>query len=237
MAEDSADFYVRFVPKEGQPAIVGECTDELHPGKEYPRPPGGYPKDYRGQDVVFGWFQVTSFTFGFDVKIPDESGQTATPTPPAAGTAGRPATPGAGTGGNAARTPPARQASSQDSEDYNRPEVSIAKKLDAASTSFWLNNCYQGQELARVEAEACRSGGREGTVKTPFVRLVFEDVSISSISMSLPDNALPTETLQFKYKKVQMESIWTGNETGERKVGRPRTFGWNFETNNGWSAD
>lgn len=233
MADDAADFYVRFVPKDGQPIIVGECTDELHPGKMYPRPPPpGYPKDYRGKDIVFGWFQVSKFTFGFDVKAGDESSNaTATAAPARGTTSNQPATGGA-TGRTAAPTAPSKH----DGGPFTRPEVSLSKKLDAASTSFWLNNCYKGQALKRVEAEACRSGGVEGAVKTPFVRLVFEDVLITSISMSLPDNALPEETLQFKYKRVQMESVWTGNETGERKVGNPRNFGWDFEENVGWSA-
>ena len=228
MGQGSADFYVRFVPEDGQKPIIGECTDELHPGKKYPRPAGGYPKNYRGEDIVFGWFQVEKFSFGFDVKVDDEGTKTEKPADKSVGKSST---------GQAPHTTTGRAGGKDDDSSYTRPNVSISKHLDSASTTFWLKNCYEGQALKKVEAEACRSGGQEGAVKTPFVRLVFEDVYIETISLSLPEDALPEESLQFSYTRVQMESIWTSNETGERKVGRPRSFGWNFEDNAGWAAD
>src|SRR5258708_1178348 len=55
MAEEVPDVYVRF---EG---IDGECTDQMHPGKQ--EPGGDYPSG-----VKFGWFQIKSFSFSFSVK-------------------------------------------------------------------------------------------------------------------------------------------------------------------------
>ena len=88
-----------------------------------------------------------------------------------------------------------------------------------------------------MELEACRSGGVSGAKKIPFVRLAFEGVFVKSITMNITEDAVPAETLVFSYKRVQIESVWTDNDTGERLIEKPRHYGWDFENNKQWKGE
>lgn len=220
MAEELPDIYVRF---EG---IDGECTDERHPGKDEG---GDYP-----DDTVFGWFQIKQFTFSFSVK---DTGDT-----PAAATAAH-GTP-AGTTAGAANPAQAKgahgttpQQSAKDDGPFNHPDISLTKALNVTTVTLWQDKVNKGEVIPMAELVACRGGGADGSVKIPFVRLVFEKVYVKSISLSIAPDSLPSETLQFSYERARMESIWTDNDTGERKVDRPRRFGWDFHTNKQWVGE
>lgn len=209
------DVYVRF---EG---IVGECMDEKHPG-------------------VDGWFQIKSFNFSFSAKDKGEN-------PPAAGIKklkGKTEEERLREVNDAlqkvqqARDREAKgkkKDSAKDEAPHDHPDVSVSKVLDSASATIWGTKCYEGKTISKVEVEACRSGGTSDE-KIPFVRLVFESVYVTKISMSIPEDALPSESLDFHYERVRIESIWTDNETGERRVDRPQRFGWDFENNKRWDG-
>jgi type VI protein secretion system component Hcp len=221
---EGADFYVRFVGKDKR-TLVGECMDELHPGKEYPEP---LAKDYMDKEVVFGWFEFSDLSFSFSAKETKAKEDAAAEREKKKAPPGQPQKP----------APPAKakSATEDDNPYFNTPHVSLSKRVNSASRDLWLECCYKGQQIKRVEVEACRTGGLPGAPKLPFVRLIFEDAFVEEISMSLPEGE-PEESLSFSYKKVQMESIWTDNETGKRRVDQPRRFGWDFTENYGWSAD
>ena len=214
MSEGLPDIYLRFA------GIAAECTDELHPGPEAD-----------AVDGKWGWFQFKSFSFNFNVNetgAADPAGAAASGNQgaarPAAARGNRPAPPAAGAHGAAA----------QDSGPHSHPDITVSKSLDSASALIWQNKCYEGQEIEQVELEACRTGGIPGAGKIPFVRFIFEGVYVKSITMTISEDSLPSESLVFSYERVKMESIWTDNDTGERCNAKPRHFGWDFKNNKQW---
>ncbi len=83
-----------------------------------------------------------------------------------------------------------------------------------------------------LELIACRYGGNDDKKpKIPFLRIIFKEVYINSISLSLSQDELPGETIKFTYDVVQMETIWTDNETGDRLTSDPNRCGWNKKLN------
>jgi type VI protein secretion system component Hcp len=219
MASESTDAYMRFEDAGGK-AIDAECMDELHPGKQVPGV--NYPKRESGSPMAFGWFQVKKCSFSINVSDSDASKDKDKPK-----TNEKPAT------NTTAKAP---KADSKTDGPFSKGAVSVTKSLDIVSHKIWSDHCFAGTPLKKVEVEVCRTGGREGSKKIPFVRLVFEDVHVESVSMNLPDEGLPDESLTFTYLRVSMDSIWTDNETGERKPSAPRHFGWDFENNKEWSG-
>lgn len=187
--------------------IEGECMDARYPGRPDPN-----VKYKSGQK--FGWFQIKSFNFSFGVK---DSAALASGAGASAGSTGGAS--GSGTDG-----------------PLDRSEVRLAKTMDAGSASIWKENCHSGKIISEAEVVACRQGGLGGDEKIPFVRFIFQGVFISSISMTLPEDSLPTETMNFAFDRVRMESLWTDNETGDRAIDRPRRAGWDFTTNRDWSG-
>ena len=219
MAADLPDVYVRF---EG---LKGECTDELHPGSE-------------------GWVQIKGFSFGFGLKDtgaanknlrsiggrglkPEEQVeqlkqavkdlQTAQAAPP------KPAAPGA----------------ARDDGPFDFPEVRLEKSLNLVSSSLWDENAHRGKVIPEVELVACRYGGvgtKSSDIKIPFLRLVFENVRVTKVSLGLSDESLPTESVTFDYDRVGIEYLWTDNETGERLADQPQRAGWDREKQQAWTA-
>ena len=165
-----------------------------------------------------GWFPIKSFNFNFSVK---DAGDSEKPSEDKKG-------------GDKKKAAP--KAAARDEGPLSHPDVSLSKNLDSSSARIWDTKCYSGQEILEVELEACRSGGMSGADKIPFVRLVFEGVYIKSISMSIAEDALPAETMQFSYERARIESIWTDNDTGERCNTQPRIFGWDFENHKQWTG-
>ena len=215
MAEGLPDIYLRF------DGIEAECMDENHPG-----PKANALKD---EPDRWGWFQFKSFGFSFSVNEAGDSD--------AAGkTAGGAHGPAAPAGPKKPAAGAAKGAAKKDSGPHSHPDISVQKNLDSASAVLWKTKCYEGQEIKKVELEACRTGGIPGAPKIPFVRLIFEGVFIKKITMSVSEDALPSETLVFSYERVQIESIWTDNETGKRLIEQPRHFGWDFENNKQWEG-
>ena len=111
------------------------------------------------------------------------------------------------------------------------------------STELLKTKLHNGEPIDTVEVVACRYGAvsaLEDTKKTdsekdttdykiPFLRLVFSKVHVTAISLALSDDALPTERMTFKYERVEMETVWTDNETGKRVPGGTQRVGWNKE--------
>ena len=218
MAEGLPDIYLRF------DGIEAECTDELHPGSKADA--ANADPSLKLDPNKWGWFQFKSFSLNFDVK---DSGDSESADKKAGGGA-KPAAPKKGAAGAAAG------GSKDDTGPHSHPDISVSKSLDSASAVLWQTRCYEGKDIKRVELEACRTGGIPGAPKLPFVRLVFEGVFVKSINMSISEDALPSETLVFSYERVQIESIWTDNETGKRLIEQPRHYGWDFKNNKQWEG-
>lgn len=208
MSEALADVYVRL------DGFTGECTDDQHPGDE-------------------GWIQIKSFNFGFGMKdgALDTDSKTATSGHGATGSSGSGAgSSGSGSGGSGSRHSGSGSGASNSPLEF--PEVTITKSSDLVSTRLLKEKCHSGSPIAHIEVVACRYGGNDDkNPKIPFLRLIFDDVYITSITFALSQDELPAETIKFTYDIVRMETIWTDNETGDRLTSEPNRCGWNKKLN------
>jgi type VI protein secretion system component Hcp len=181
--------------------LKGECTDDAHPGKD-------------------GWIQIKSFNFGFGMKEGSwEAGATDS------GSSGGEGGGNGGSSGNSGR-------SGASNLPLEFPEVTITISSDLVSTSLLKEKCHEGAPISKLELVACRYGGNdENNPKIPFLRIIFTEVYITSISLTLSQDDLPGETIKFTYDIVEMETIWTDNETGDRLTSDPNRCGWNKKLN------
>jgi len=215
MADNVPDVYVKL------DGLKGESTDFLHPGKD-------------------GWVQIKGFNFGFGLKGADKTNLGSLMK---AGKAGADLE-----AQNKALMEHLAQtqkqgkkgAAEKDEGPFDRPDVTLNKTLDLASTDIWKEKCYNGDPIPKVSVVACRYGGESGEEKIPFLTLIFENVYIKSVSLSLSADEPPTEAIHFRYDSVKLKYVWTSNDMGQRVRGAsaPRA-GWNFEENKPveWGSD
>jgi len=207
MAGDIADVYLRF------DGFTGECNDLKHPGGE-------------------GWITIKSFSFGFgfqgkDSAADDDEDQSAS-TPARGATQ----TGNAQTAGNGAAAGKGKKKKKKSAGMKSGPltfdRISFSKSSDAMSHSL-MEACHKGEEIPQVELECCRYGGGQREEKLPFLHLTFDKVNIKSIRLSLATEGLPTEEVEFEYKKVEMKCLWTDNATGNRLTSQPIGAGWDLQ--------
>jgi len=155
-----------------------------------------------------GWVQIKTFNFGFGMT---EGSWDAAP--------GDSANTGGGSGSSTG--------AGGSSVPLDFPEVSLTKVCDLATTRLLKEKCHEGGAIPELELVACRYGGNDNNnPKIPFLTLLFKQVHIKSVSLSLAQDELPSETITFKYDVVQMATIWTDNETGNRLTSDPKRCGW-----------
>jgi type VI protein secretion system component Hcp len=183
--------------------VPGECTDEGHPGKD-------------------GWIEIKSFNFSFGMKDSAIEGSTSSP-------GGNGSTGSTGSGGRGASRGSSSGPGSGDDSPFDTPAVTFTKGCDLASSKLLKDKCHEGAPLDSLELVACRYGGNDDNKpKIPFLQLTFKNVHIKSISLNLAQDELPSETITFSYDIVQMATIWTDNETGDRLTSDPKRCGWDF---------
>jgi type VI secretion system Hcp family effector len=207
MADNVPDVYVKLH------GLQGECTDEKHSGND-------------------GWFQIKGFNFGFGLK---NSGASGVSIPSIAASGGKPVTHSDVQNiidKNAQKQNNPKKSRDKDNGPFDHPPVTLNKTFDSASPVIWEKKCHSGEVIEKIEVRACRYGGDTGDEKIPFLRLLFENVTVKSVSLSLSADEPPSESLQFTYDSVKMQYIWTANDTGSRVRGysAPRA-GWDFEHN------
>ena len=203
MAEALADVYVRL------DGFTGECTDDKHPGDK-------------------GWIQIKSFNFGFGMKEGSWEESNSKSATSGNGSSGS----GAGASGSGSGSRHSGAGSGVSNLPLEFPEVTITKTSDLISTRLLKEKCHSGSPISEIEVVACRYGGNdEENPKIPFLRLIFEDVYITSITFALSQDELPAETIKFTYDIVRMETIWTDNETGDRLTSEPSRCGWDKKLN------
>jgi type VI protein secretion system component Hcp len=208
MGELLADVYVKL------DGFTGECTDDQHHGDE-------------------GWIQIKSFNFGFGMKEgswdTDSSNASSARTPSGSSGSG---SGGGSSGGGGSGSRHSGGGSGVSNLPLEFPEVSITKTSDLVSTRLLKEKCHSGSPIPHIEVVACRYGGNDDeNPKIPFLRLIFDDVYITSITFALSQDELPAETIKFTYDIVRMETIWTDNETGDRLTSEPNRCGWNKKLN------
>ena len=210
MASDTPDVYLRFDGLWGDEPLQGECMDEKHPGTD-------------------GWIQIHSFSFGFGADEATESSEARTR---------EPATPNRTQGNQAAaprtRAPRATAATRSGLETWgksgplNFDKFSFTKSTDRLSAAL-VAICHDGNyKIPSVEVEAVRYGAASADFKIPFLRLVFQQVRIKSCKLSLTNDDLPSEDVEFEYDIVNLSCLWTDNATGDRRPERPIRAGWNL---------
>jgi type VI protein secretion system component Hcp len=206
MADLLADVYVKL------DGFTGECTDDQHHGDD-------------------GWIQIKSFNFGFGMK----EGSWDTDSKSATDGHGSSTSSSGGATGNSGSGSGSRHSgggSGVSNLPLEFPEVTITKTSDLVSTRLLKEKCHSGAPIKAIEVVACRYGGNDDkNPKIPFLRLIFEDVYVTSITFALSQDELPAETIKFTYDVVRMETIWTDNETGDRLTSEPNRCGWNKKLN------
>jgi type VI protein secretion system component Hcp len=216
VADNLPDVYLRF---EG---IKGGSMDSYHPGEAQP-----------GDSTLDGWIGIKGFSFGFgwggsESADKDTGTKGAAPGAKPAPAAAKPAAKGAKAGGTLAAR-----------------EFSFSKAPDVAS-NILLMKCKGSQEISKAEVVVCRAGGselsagKEKLVKIPFLHFIFEKVILKKCSLSVTSDPIPTESIEFKFATVKMESVWTDNATGKREPGDPLSVFFDFDNQKGktsWGAE
>lgn len=161
---------------------------------------------HKGKD---GWIQIKSFNFGFGMTEGSwDSGGTNDSGSDGGGSSGQ---------------------SGEPNLPLDFPEVTITKNCDLSSTTLLKEKCHKGDPLSKVQLVACRGGAtgeQNDSPKIEFLSVIFRNVYINSISLSLSQDELPAETIKFTYDIVEMKTVWTDNETGDRLVSEPNRCGW-----------
>lgn len=181
-----------------------------------------------------GWIQIKEFSFGFGA---DEGGESSVAGTRGSGTGTRAQGNQAAAAGTAAartlaaRTPAAGGSSPTSwgkSGPLNFDKFSFTKSTDRLSAAL-ISICHNGNyKIPTVIVEAVRYGGVSPEFKIPFLRLVFEQVRLKSCKLNLTNEDLPSEDVEFEYDIVNLSSLWTDNETGDRRPERPIRAGWNL---------
>jgi len=211
MASDAPDVYLRFVDEEGslEMPLVGECMDERHPGEQ-------------------GWIQIKSFKFGFGSEAQTSSFQEKTKDEIKRLTAQQ-----------KQEYDKAKQA--YDKEKNKKPTAwgeskqlrfevcSFTKGTDRMSADL-MQLCHDGEyKIPRAEIEVVRYGGTGVSFKIPFLHLIFTNVRVKSCTLNLTNEDRPSEDIDFEYDVVNIHSLWTDNETGDRKPEEPIRAGWDLK--------
>jgi type VI protein secretion system component Hcp len=209
---DLPDVYLRF---EG---IKGECLDSGHPGD--------FAKavTQNQSDLKEGWIGISRFSFGFGWGGSKDASANAQGAPPG----GK----GAATAGPSPKSAAKGASAGSKGGTLAPKEFSFSKSPNVASIPLVMK-CYNGETIPKVEVEVCRYGGSGQNLKIPFLHLVFEEVQLVDCKLDLTDNALPSESVVFKFGKVTMETVWTDNETGDRVLSEPRRVIWDFDKQDG----
>jgi len=187
--------------------IKGDCNDENHPGK--------FKQGERPNGRKEGWMAISGFSFGF----------------------------GWGSADTGDKKDKDKDDKDKDKKKKNKikkrtsgtlkpKEFSFSKAPNVTSKTL-LDKCHDGEVIPLAEVEVCRAGGESGDEKIPFLRIIFEAVTLKKCSLSISNDPVPSESVEFKFKKVTMETIWTDNTTGQRILSEPRRVMWDFAGNSG----
>jgi type VI protein secretion system component Hcp len=208
VADNLPDVYLRFVDV----GIQGESMDAGYPGEE-------------------GWIGIKSFTFGFGWGGSDAGGKEA----PSGGKGATPAGKAPASSGKGAMS------GGKDGTLTPR-EFSFSKSPDVAS-NLLLEKCRNPSDsIPKVEVVVCRAAGVDDNpkipkdAKIPFLRLVFEKVTLKKCSLAVSSDPVPAESVEFKFGKVTMETVWTDNATGTREPGEPLRVFFDFKEQKGTSS-
>lgn len=114
----------------------------------------------------------------------------------------------------------------------NFEDFETAKDLDV-STQALLFSCLAGTHINQAVVMVYRSVGEgDGTKPTLYMKLVYEHIIITEVSVSGSGEEVPTETLKFNYGTVKYEYTKTNRKTGVPEGGVV-SFEWDRSSNTG----
>jgi len=223
MAGDLQDIYVRFEGENTQEkALKGDSMDAAH----------------RGDD---GWIQIRSFSFGCGFQTKDEKASHDIDNIKRKFYSGKPLS-----ASERKRLEDADKEQQADKkQDKGKKEkkewgkatdksaleferVQLSKAADKMSGSL-VDMCHMGNPIDTMTLEACRPVSNDEDIKAPFLRMVFENVTLRNCRLNLATEGLPTEDFEIEFNKVTIYSIWTDNATGERNPEKPIWVSWDLD--------
>jgi type VI protein secretion system component Hcp len=222
VADNLPDVYLRFIGgDETDPDIVipGDSRDSYYNGSK-------------------GWFTITGFGFGFGwgglrdtPKVVKPLGKDAANDPKELLRAHNElvAQQSAGPQKSGAKAGTPEKKSGQ-----LAAEVFSFTRTPSLASVFLIKKADSMEEVPMVELVVCRAAGvtnsetiKQGS-KIPFLRFVFERVLVTECDLSVTSAPVPEESVKFRFRKVQMETVWTDNETGQRVPGGINRVTYNF---------
>jgi len=221
---DLPDVYIRFTGAD--PKIRGESSDAAYPGKD-------------------GWLSIKSFSFGFGWTDTSESSLEDMQKQLAAENSRekriqiqekisalqkklREEGSSSGTTGQ-------NGSKGDDAQQLKQRDFSFTRNPGVSSRDILLHLKRGATEVLGADLVVCRAAGVElpdGTpkdAKTPFLRFKFAEVHLTKCQVQVSRDGAPTETVEFWYKEVTMETVWTDNETGSRLPGGTNKIHFRFD--------
>ncbi|RJG06138.1 type VI secretion system tube protein Hcp [Noviherbaspirillum cavernae] len=108
-------------------------------------------------------------------------------------------------------------------------DMIFTKDIDSTSPSLWLA-CSQGDTFNKVTIEFMRASGKD---KVKYLEIVLNHVIVSSVTPSVREEGLPTETVALKYASVK----WTYTVQGiDGKKGGSNPQMWSLAKNKATEA-
>jgi type VI secretion system secreted protein Hcp len=111
------------------------------------------------------------------------------------------------------------------SERCEHGEMIFTKDLDKTSPQLWLA-CSAGTTFKQIEIEFMRASGTTARIK--YLRIKLINAIVSSVSPSVIEEGLPTETFGLKYAAVEWEYI---KQNMDGTVGTNQLAQWSLATN------
>lgn len=220
MADNLPDVYLRFVG--ANPDIPGESMDEAYPAKE-------------------GWLEIKEFDFGFGWNGSAASGSAKHDAITKKLSTGKPlSAQEADELSNALKPKEAEKGTkSKKTDQALQPNpCTFSRSPGPASISLLKVLRAGGDPIPKAEIIVCRAAA-EATFKAgkdakiPFLQLVLERVTILDCKMSIAKEDAPTESVEFKFYKATIQTIWTDNATGEKTTGGLLSAWFDFEKTEG----
>ena len=112
-------------------------------------------------------------------------------------------------------------------ERANFRQFVVTKAIDKASPKL-AQACASGEHYPTVTLELCRAGGD----KQPYMEYKLTDAIVSSFASggaNISEEAVPTETVQFSYGKIEWK--YTQTQVAGGKGSGTVAAGWDLKTN------
>ena len=113
-------------------------------------------------------------------------------------------------------------------------EFTFTKSPGVASKDLLLNLQKGPNKALAAELIVCRAAGVDipngppKDAKIPFLKFIFSKIQLTKCQMSISKDQPVSETVEFWFDEVKMETIWTDNETGEKIAGGKNTISFDF---------